>query len=599
MKRLINYAKPYFLHIAIAALASVGCSAASVWVIDILKRIIDVTISGNAASEVPKLMCMAAAVIAIGMLSNYFVVYSTGYFGASVLRDLRRDSVDRIMKTSPDIMEKNNFGDIMARVTSDIDGLAGYMKDYFKDCLYVPIIVAVFSVYLIGLNPILAVVCIAPLILLVPLSIKLLKPVKLSQFEYVKMVGLTNNNIQEACDGADVIKSYNLQRTMEEKYYRDLKKTFDISNVNDLRQYNVGPIVSMISEVPTTIALCVSAYLVFNGNMTIGMMVAFISAVKKLIEPLDSAYQLVVRSQMAMVSVERVFYVMDMPLEENEGKSDSSDKTLENTFSLKNVSFAYGGSGKTDNHKNVKAHENGNIDENVKSGISNIYALKNINLDIKRGKRTALVGRSGGGKSTVLKLLCGQYEATEGQVFYYDKCYGDISPAYLRQDMALISQDAVLFPMSVADNIRIGKPEASETEIIAAAKAAGCHEFISEMQDGYATVLEEKGCNLSGGQRQRISIARAILKDAPILLLDEPTSALDRETESTINKTIEAISGGKTIVTVAHRLTTVTDYDEIVVLENGSIAERGNHGQLMAQKGRYYEMFNEYTAGEA
>lgn len=568
MKRLLYYAKPYFIHIIIAALASVACSVVNVKVIDILKQVIDKTHAGEIDVGILVLLWQIVAVIVIGLLANYLVVAMTGCFGARILNDMRKDSLNHLMKISPDLMEKNNFGDLMERLSSDIESIAGYMQTYFKDCLHVPIIVIVFACYLISLNPMLAVACLLPLGILVPLSTHLLKPVKLSQAEYVKMMGETNNHIQEAFDGVTVIKSYNLQKNRQEKYYQALKETLDLSNKNDLKQYNVLPFSEMIHEIPTAIALCVGGYLVFQGHMTLGMLVAFLSAVQKINQPLVTAYQLVVRTQMAMVSVNRVFSLMDIPTEPK-GEITNIEETGENIFTFSNVSFAY-----------------------QKSADRQI--IEQFNLAIKKGCKVALVGKSGSGKSTILKLLSRQYEVTGGELFYYGHKYSDITPDNLRANMALISQDAVIFPMSVLDNIRIGNPYATREQIIHAAKLAGCDEFINKMEKGYDSILEERGSNLSGGQRQRISIARAILKNAPILLLDEPTSALDKDTQEHINQTIFEIAKNKTVITVAHRLSTIEDYGEIVVLDEGRIVEKGTHAELLENKGRYFDMYSEY-----
>ena len=190
--------------------------------------------------------------------------------------------------------------------------------------------------------------------------------------------------------------------------------------------------------------------------------------------------------------------------------------------------------------------------------------------------------------------MCKQYQAYNGEILFYGNQFSDISPEAIRKDLALISQDTVIFSISILDNIRIGKPEASYDEIVDAAKKAGCDPFIQELPNGYYTLLEEKGSNLSGGQRQRISIARAILKDAPILLLDEPTSALDKETEQFVNQTLKLISQDKTVITIAHRLTTITDYDKILVLDNGKIVESGTHQELIKANGIYCKMYHNY-----
>lgn len=575
MKRIIRYAKPYCMQILLISLSGFGCSIANVCIVDILKQIIDMSVSGEVVSFLPGAIQKAVVVVFIGMLANYLVIRTTGYFGAGILKDMRCDLVNHIMKVAPDLMERSNFGDIMERLSSDVDVIAGYMQTYFKDCLYVPIIVIVFAVYLFSMNPVLAVLCLGPLIVMVPLSIKLLKPVKMAQTEYVKKLGLTNNHIQEAFDGVEVIKSYNLQEKMKGKYFRALKDTLDISHKNDLRQYNIEPLSALIREAPTAIALCVGGYFALKGELSLGILVAFISGIQKINEPLVNAYQLVVRTQMAMISAKRVFEIMDMPVECEEKGTSVLEKVSENVFEFKNVSFIY--------------PDSENLGNNV---------LQQFNLSVGQGKRVALVGRSGSGKSTIMKLMCRQYEAEGGEIYFYGNKFGDVSPQLVRSRLALISQEPVIFPMSVRDNIRIGNPEANDEEIMSASIKAGCHEFITKMPEGYETILEERGNNLSGGQRQRIAIARAILKDAPIILLDEPTSALDKETEKYVNETILSASLNKTMITVAHRLNTIVNYDEIIVLEDGKIVERGTHHELMNGKNKYYDMYNEYMLSE-
>ncbi len=575
MIRLINYAKPYLGYIIIMVLAGIGCSIANVWIIDILKQVVEESVKGTISIILPELIVKTILIITIGMVANYFVRCMTGFFGAGLLRDLRRDLVHHIMKMAPDFIEKNNFGDIVERASSDIEGIASYMQSYFKDCLYVPIMVVVFAIYLFLLNPLLAAICFGLLFVLVPLSIKLLKPVKMAQSAYVKKLGLTNNNIQEAFDGAEVIKSYNLQKKMQDKYYKALKETFDISNRNDLRQYNIEPLSCLIREAPNAIVLCVGGCLTFKGTITLGILLAFISGIEKINEPLVNAYQLVVRTQIAMISIKRVFEIMDMPIENTENKLKEINKTAKEVFVFKNVSFTY--LKWTEHEKQV---------------------LNHLNLTVKEGQRIAFVGQSGCGKSTIIKLMCRQYEVHSGEILFYGNPFSDIAPEAVRRDLALISQDTVIFPMSVFDNIRIGNPQACKEKVIDAAKKAGCDDFIRALPNQYDTLLEERGSNLSGGQRQRISIARAILKDAPILLLDEPTSALDKETEGFVNETLKVISQNKTVITVAHRLSAIVDYDEIIVFDKGRIVESGTHKELIKANGTYCRMYQNYMMSE-
>lgn len=533
--------KRYILYVLLISITGLICTIVDVAVVDILKSVIDATIDGEFKEVIPKLILTASLVIIVGIITNFTVGLLTDSFGATILRDLRYDTMNHIMKLSPSDVESSNQGDIIEKMSSDIESISSYMKEYFANCILVPLLVIVFGIYLITLHPLLAIVCLTVLAILVPLSVKLLKPIKLSQHEYVKLLGLTNNNIKEAFDGVQVIKSFNMQERLKEKYYKDLKVTLDISNKNDLRQYNVGPISALIREAPTAIALIFGGYMALEGKITLGVLVAFVSCLNKMNGPLEQSYQLVVRTHLASVSLKRINNILKLPVEEN--KESVIDKNGEYAIQLNNVDFSYG--------------------ENE--------VLKNFTLKVKKGEKIALVGRSGCGKSTVINLMCTKYTPVKGEMYLYNNNYKDISNSIIRNELSLISQDAQMFPMSVADNIRLGNKDASIEDVIRVAKQAGCHTFIQEMENGYDTVIAERGANLSGGQKQRISIARAILKNSDILLLDEPTSALDSENEQHIVNTIEEISRNKTVITIAHRLNTIASYDRIINMEEGCI----------------------------
>ncbi len=594
MKRLWEFSKPYVLHVITAAICSVISASAGVWVIDILKNLINQSLTGKMdgmAAQIGK----GAVVIVLGMAASYLVIQMTGYFSAGVLRDIRKATMEHVVKLSPDFMEKNNYGDMIARMSSDVEGIAAYLSTYFKDCLYMPIMVIIYCVYLFSVNVTLALVCLVPLCILVPLSIKLLEPIKRSQMEYVQKLGETNNNIQEVCDGIAVVKSYGLQKVLSKKYFEDLHKTLVISKVNDLRQYNAAPVSILIAELPVAAALCVGGTFVFQGKITLGVLVAFISVMKNLIDPMTSAYQLVVRSKLAFVSVKRVFYILDTKPEWNEKEEEKSAPQAE--VALTNE--------KTASKAEIEMSKAGEEEQEIfkLSHVSFAYhgmlekknALEDISAVIRKGEKTAFVGRSGGGKSTLLKLLYKHYEISEGDIFFKGINYKKMNPNALRHQIALISQDVYLFPISIADNIRIGKPDATEEEVVEAAKLANCDEFIRKLSDGYQTLAGEKGSTLSGGQRQRISIARAILKNSDVILLDEPTSALDPESEHLVNEAIDRITKGKTVVVVAHRMSTIVNSDQILVVDAGRIAEQGRHNELMEQNGIYAQLYREYT----
>lgn len=528
MLRLIKYVRKFYIHIILSAISCVGSSVSMVMLTNFLKKLID----GNYDHS----LYYIALILVMGAVSNYMMVYMTGYIGSGLLKNLREDCVKGVAKASPEYMDAHTNGDIIERISADVEVLADFIKEYFKDCLYVPIMVVVYSIYLISINPLLAVCCLFPLGILVPVNIKYMKPIKLMQFQYNKELALTNNNIQEAFDGAVTVKAYNLQERLSKKYYSAMHRILKISNDTDAKQYNLEPVSRAIQELPVGIALILGSILVLNGRSSLGTLIAYISILRNLVEPLAMCYQLVVRSQSAVISVSRVFEVIDAPAEKDFTATDVLDSAT--AIEFKNVSFRY-------------KEEGADI-------------LNNMTFEIKKGSHVAFIGHSGSGKSTVLKLIAALSKPDKGSIKIFGNDYSKLSPEYIRSKIAYVSQDAILFPMSVEDNIRIGNAEATSRDIQRVIQAAKCEEFSN-------VSLTEHGNNLSGGQRQRLSMARALIKDADIFLLDEPTSALDDDTEAILCETISNLPADKTVIMVTHKLSAVADYDHIYTINGGSI----------------------------
>ena len=569
-KRLLLYMKPYWWRIVLAALASSaygGLDAAFAYMVEPLLKKIFVT------NDVFIFSILPLAIILIFVfrgICRYLNDYFMRTAAQLAVQDVRNEIFRKNIVLDLNFFHRNQTGSLMSRIVNDVammqDGVGGIVTGLFRD--------AIGLVSLIGVifyrDWHLAIIS----ILVIPLSIYpaqyLGKKIKLNARKGQEEAGDFANILQESLSGIKVVKAFSLEKIMVDQFVRANRMYYEF--VRKLIKYS--SLSSPIMEVITSLGI--AAVVFFGGSKVMAITLtapeffSFITAMALVYSPLKKLIAAYSEAQRCLGASERVFEIIDARseiIDAPDGKTLTRD---DNRVEFKDVCFKY----------------------------QDDYVLKDVCLVAEKGQMVALVGPSGGGKSTLVSLIARFFDTNSGQVQIGPHDIRDISKASLMGNIALVDQETVLFHDTVANNIRYGKPGATDDEIMAAAQAAYAHDFIMEMPDGYGTSIGDRGVRLSGGQRQRICIARAILKNAPILILDEATSALDTESEQMVQKALDNLMQDRTTFVIAHRLSTVLHADKIIVLENGQVVECGTHQGLLQNNGLYSRLCSQQFRNE-
>ena len=512
---------------------------------------------------------MALLFICVMLVFAFFLrnltTYMASFYMASVrvnsIKDLRAAVYNKILVLPLSFYSKQKKGDIIARITTDLQEIEVSIMNYLDVFIKSPITIIAYFAYMLGVSweLTLFVLCVLPIGGIV--IGKIGKSLKKDSKEGMTRLSNIIANIEETISGLRIIKAFNAidytNEKFEEQNYGYSKLLKFVHRKRDLS----SPMSELLSAVVISIVLWFGSTLILSGSasITAANFIAYIVVFSQIIPPAKSFSHGFYNLQKGMASAERVFEILDA--DEVICQKDDAKTITEFKDSIKynNVVFRYG---KDD-------------------------VLKNINLTIEKGKMIALVGESGGGKSTMVDLLPRFYDVCEGSITIDDVDIRDCKIDDLRSLMGIVSQESILFNDTVHNNIAFGMHNATREEVVEAAKVANAHEFIMQLENGYDTYIGDRGMNLSGGQRQRLSIARAVLKNPPILILDEATSSLDTESEKLVQDALAKIMSNRTSVVIAHRLSTIQDADDIVVLAKGHIVEQGKHEELIAKNGVY------------
>ena len=404
--------------------------------------------------------------------------------------------------------------------------------------------------------------------IVIPVMLKFLKQVGRSARKYSHFQQKELENVmtayKESLDGVRIVQSYNLEKLTEGKLFSTVKKYLDIRKIIVSREEISGPVTELLGAITLACVLYYKATLVIDGVGTTGDFMSYLAALAFIQKPIKNLQDVYVRLQNMIVATSRVYEVLENP---NEVPQAANPKKFPHNFDeieFKNVNFGY-------------------------SEESNL--LKNINLKIKKGEVIALVGESGSGKSSLVNLLERFYDPTSGQILIGNTPIDQIELSDLRKNIALVTQDVFLFDDTVSENIKAGNTENETVSVFEAARLANAVDFIEKSKDGFESKVGDRGARFSGGEKQRISIARAIYKNAPILILDEATSALDSNSEQEVQKGLEHLIKGRTVFVIAHRLSTIINADRIVVMKNGEVVEVGTHSELLFKQGAYYKFY--------
>ena len=571
IKQYMKYVKPYTWQIILTIIIGIIKFAIPLLIPLILKYVIDNIIQGDMsqAEKTTQLLWIMGISFFVFLLLRPPIEYARQYLaqlvGSKILYDLRDRLFDHIQRLSLKFYSNTKTGEIISRVIHDVEQtktfvITGLMNIWLD---MVTILIAISIMLTMDVKLTIVSIILFPLF---GFAVKYFygRLRKLTR-ERSQALAEVQGHLHERVQGISVTRSFALE-DYEQKQFDERNRNF-LDKAIEHTKWNAHTfaVTNTITDLAPLLVIAFAGYQVIGGNLTIGTMVAFVGYMERVYSPLRRLINSSTVLTQSIASIDRVFEFMNEDYDVKD-KPDAKKLTkVHGKIDIDNVSFRY------------------NEDE--------AEVLKDVTLNVEKGETIALVGMSGGGKSTLISLIPRFYDVTEGSIKIDGVDIRDVTQRSLRDNIGMVLQDNILFSESIEMNIRMGNPEATDEEVIAAAKAANAHEFIEELPYKYDTLVGERGVKLSGGQQQRVAIARVFLKNPPILILDEATSALDLESEHKIQEALEKLAADRTTFIVAHRLATITHADRIVVIENGEITEMGTHAELMEKRGSYYDLY--------
>jgi ATP-binding cassette, subfamily B, bacterial MsbA len=498
---------------------------------------------------------------------DYLGTYLVNYAGFGLITDLRNKLYDRILQRSTSFFSRHATGVLMSTIINDVEkiqvtftiGLAEFLQQFFTLIALVLVVIA------LGHKLSLVLLLFVPFVIISAGRIG--RRVRQTTRRGQDKLADIQNILHETITGNRIVKAFGMERWESRRFHDAAKKLFRANLRWVLAQAQSGPLMEIIGAVAVAGLLWMGRRVINAHAMDTGAFITFIFAVFKLYDPVRKFALFNNSMQQAMGATQEVFRFIDEPDDIQEKPGAAALKPFHKSVRFENVGFSYGDNG----------------DETP--------TLRGVNLEVQAGEIVALVGSSGAGKSTLVHLIPRFFDVTSGTIRIDGQDIRDVGLASLRSQIGIVTQETILFNDTVRNNIAYGQPNVTQPAVVEAARAALAHDFIQRLPEGYDTIIGEKGLRLSGGERQRIAIARALLKNAPILILDEATSALDAESESLVQSALQNLMSGRTVFVIAHRLSTIRRVDRIVVLENGHISDSGTHDDLLNRLGTYRKLY--------
>lgn len=565
LKRFIRYYKPYRLMFTLDMLACVLIAACDMFYPMITKNIINEYVPQR---QIKLMLIWCGALLLVYLIKyalSYFVSYYGHIVGLKMQADMRRDLFEHLQKLPFSFFDKSKTGSLMSRMVSDLNEISELCHHGPED-LFLTVLMFIGSFFvLLPISWELTVIVFAFVPLILFFASMLRVRMKNASRRSREQIAELNANIETAISGVRVSRAYTAENHELEKFDKENRLFADIRG-RFLKVFAIfHSTMTFFSDSLYVVVLVAGGSFFYFGKIDVGEFAAYLLYISLFLAPIRKFVNMFEQMQDGMTGIKRFMDILDIPAEPQPDKPVSLDN-VKGEIEIKNVSFSYG------NHNSKQV-------------------IENLSLKIPYGKTVALVGPSGGGKTTLCNIIPRFYEISSGEVTIDGVDIKDVTTYDLRQHIGIVSQDVFLFNGTVRENIAYGKLDATDEEIAEAAKKANIYDFIMGLENGFDTNVGERGVTLSGGQKQRISIARVFLKDPAILILDEATSALDNATEVAIQSSLEELSRGRTVLVVAHRLSTIKNADEIVVITHRGIEEQGSHEELIKRNGIYKGLY--------